>query len=90
MELKLLSGTFSSDDAKQLLTRLINVKIDFHAGKIDTRVDNEEDMKSSEKRILELERSLRQALDLVESGAYSQFAINAKVVVEFCPRYESA
>ncbi len=90
MELKLLSGTFNSDESEQLLTRLIKVKTDFHAGKIDTKVDSEEDIKASEKRILELERSLRQALELIRSGTYNEFAMNAKVVVEFCPKYESA
>ncbi len=90
MELKLLSGTFTSDEAEQLLTSLIKVKTDFHSDKIDTKVDNEEDIKASEKRIVELEHLLRQALELIRSGAYSQFAMSAKVVVEFCPKYESA
>lgn len=88
MELKLISGTFSSEETEQLLTRLIKVKTEFHSNKIDTRIDNDEDIRVSEKRILELERSLGQALELVRSGAYDKFAMNAKVIVEFCPNYE--
>ena len=89
MELKLLNGTYSSEEAKQLISRLIKVKTDFHISKINTKVDTEEHIKSSEQRILELERSLRNAMDLISSGTYKEIMLSAKIVLEFCPNYHA-
>lgn len=57
MKLALLSGTFSKDEALELLTQLIAVKIKFHEAKIKTAA-NVEDIKMREKRISRLQRDL--------------------------------
>jgi hypothetical protein len=44
MKIKLISGHFNSQEALQLLTEMIHVKIRFHEGKINHH-SNEEDIK---------------------------------------------
>jgi hypothetical protein len=57
MKLSLLTGTFSKEDALELLTQLVAVKIRFHEAKIKSSA-NEEDIKMREKRISLLQRDL--------------------------------
>jgi len=57
MKKQLISGHFSSQDALQLLTEIIHVKIRFHEGKINHQL-NEEDIKMREKRIQALQKDL--------------------------------
>jgi hypothetical protein len=57
MKKQLISGHFSSQDALQLLTEMIHVKIRFHEGKINHQL-NEEDIKMREKRIQALQKDL--------------------------------
>lgn len=55
--LPLIRGTFSKEDALDLITHLIHVKIRFHEDRIrDT--SSEEDIKMRESRIKELQRYL--------------------------------
>jgi hypothetical protein len=55
MQLELLKGSFSRIEALELLTRMIEVKIQFHESKIE-RSHQEEDIKMRENRIKELQR----------------------------------
>lgn len=52
--LKLVNGRFDKLQAERLITNLVDVKIEFHKAKIDT-LQNEEDIKNSERRIIELQ-----------------------------------
>ena len=56
--LSLLQGHFSTNDAIDIITQMVQVKIKFHEGKI-TNTSNEEDIKMQEKRIKELQNDLQ-------------------------------
>jgi len=53
MNIKLLNGNFSKQDAMELITKFIQVKISFHESKIK-QSHNEEDIKMRESRIKQL------------------------------------
>lgn len=58
MEIQLINGTFSSKEALQIITQLMNVKIQFHENKIQ-HTHNEEDIKMREKKITQLQNNLQ-------------------------------
>lgn len=58
--LPLIRGTFSKEDALDLITHLIHVKVRFHENRI-TDSSSEEDVKMRETRIKELQRYLFEA-----------------------------
>lgn len=53
----LIDGEFSPQDALDILTRMVHVKIKYHESKIHDTL-NEEDIKMREKRIVDLQRDL--------------------------------
>ncbi len=57
MQIHLIDGQFSANDAVDIVTRLIHVKIKFHEEKIN-QASNEEDVKMREKRIKQLQKEL--------------------------------
>lgn len=57
MELQLIKGHFTPQDAVDLITRIIDVKIKYHEGKI-TSESSEEDIKMRERRIKQLQNEL--------------------------------
>ena len=57
---QLLKGTFSKEEAIDLLTRMVDAKIKHHENKINDS-DNEEDVKMREKRIKQLQKDLYEA-----------------------------
>jgi hypothetical protein len=57
MDIQLVKGHFSPQEALELITQMIHVKIKYHESKIQ-KYDNEEDIKSSEKRITSLQKDL--------------------------------
>ena len=61
-ETKLIQGTFSQEDAQSLLTELTKTKIAFHERKITVH-ESEEDIKHSEKKIIQLGNNLRKMID---------------------------
>lgn len=65
--LKLVYGRFDKLQAEQLITNLVDVKIEFHRDKINS-LQNEEDIKSSEKRIIELQKYRHELLQSVRSS----------------------
>lgn len=65
MELQLIKGHFSAQDAVEIMTRMIDVKIKYHEGKI-TSESTMEDIKMRERRIKQLQKELfelRQHID---------------------------
>lgn len=58
--LPLIRGTFSKEDALDLITHLIHVKVRFHENRIND-ASSEEDVKMRETRIKELQRYLFEA-----------------------------
>lgn len=57
MNIQLIEGEFSSEDALELITQLIYVKIKFHESKIGES-ETEEDIKSREAKIKRLQKNL--------------------------------
>ncbi len=57
METQLIQGEFSSSEATELITQLIDVKIKYHESKIEQNL-NEEDIKFREKKIKNLQKEL--------------------------------
>lgn len=57
MNIQLINGDFSKADAKELITKLLSVKVKFHEDKI-TQDSSEEEMKFREKKIIALNNEL--------------------------------
>ncbi len=57
MNIQLLEGEFMSNDAIDLITQMIQVKIKFHENKIN-KSELEEDMKARETKIKRLQNNL--------------------------------
>ena len=54
MDIQLIKGEFNPNDALELITKMIEVKIKFHESKINT-IHQEEDIKIREKKIKNLQ-----------------------------------
>ena len=57
MDIQLIEGEFSNNEAVALILKMIEVKIKFHGSKI-CKSDQEEDIKSRENKIKKLQKSL--------------------------------
>lgn len=57
MQLQLIKGEFSANDALNLLTQMVQLKIQFHVNQISLQ-SNEEDIKRREVKIKELQNAL--------------------------------
>lgn len=86
MEIQLISGRFSLQDAENLLTAIVKVKIAFHEEKIRTIHHSEEDIKHSEKRIIQLQNSLRDAIKKLRDKGQEFTDVNAFIEINFTPR----
>ncbi len=64
MEIQLIKGSFSAEDAADILSKMINIKIEYHQSKID-KSSNEEDIKMREERIKLLQRDLVSAKNYI-------------------------
>ena len=65
MNIQLIQGQFSTQDAIDIITQMINVKIKFHENKIDN-ADSEEDIKMREKRIKQLQEQLQESRSYIQ------------------------
>lgn len=59
MEIQLVQGQFSGKDASEIITKLIEVKIQYHEEKIKLH-ENEEDLKFRESKIIKLQNELQE------------------------------
>ena len=57
MNIQLIHGQFSAQEAIDIITKMVHVKIKFHEDKIHCH-SNEEDIKMSERRIKQLQKEL--------------------------------
>ncbi len=62
--MKLVNGRFDNQQAERLITSLVDVKIELHKDKING-LQNEEDIKNAEKRIIELQKHRNELLQTV-------------------------
>lgn len=57
MNLQLIQGEFSSNDAIDLMTQMVHIKIKYHESKINSQ-SSEEDIKTRESKIKQLQKDL--------------------------------
>jgi predicted RNase H-like nuclease (RuvC/YqgF family) len=65
MKIQLIQGHFNANDAINILTKMIDVKIKFQEEKINS-TDNEEDLKMRESRIKQLQKDLYESRKFIE------------------------
>jgi hypothetical protein len=82
MEMQLINGLFTIGEAEDLLTALFNTKIQFHENKIGWVHTSEEDIKNTERRILQLKDTLRSAIQQMKESGSVQATLTANIVVE--------
>ncbi len=70
MEIQLIEGQYSNNEAMELLTQLIHVKIKFHENKISGQC-TEEDIKSRERRIKQLQKDLYEVRNFITAKGKS-------------------
>ena len=78
MDLQLLKGTYTKQEALGLLAKLIDVKIKFQEEKIKN-TDNEEDVKMRETRIKELQKNLYEARVYIERLNVSELPLTGQI-----------
>jgi len=66
MNLQLTQGQFSAQEAIDIITQMINVKIKFHESKTNNS-HNEEDIKMREQRIKQLQQQLYDSRSHIEN-----------------------
>ena len=66
MNIQLIQGQFSGQDAIDIITQMIKVKIKFHENKI-AKSDGEEAIKMREKRIKDLQQDLHTVRHYIEN-----------------------
>lgn len=64
MNIQLIHGQFSSQEAIDIITKMVHVKIKFHEEKI-TSSSSEEDVKMREQRIKGLQKELYEVRDFI-------------------------
>ena len=65
MNIQLIQGQFSTQEAIDIITQMIQVKIKFHENKINN-THGEEAIKMREKRIKDLQQDLKKVRDFIE------------------------
>lgn len=77
----LINGYFNSKEALDLLTQLVHVKVKFHESKI-TNTTSEEDIKTREKRIKDLQRELFELRQYIEKNELIGVSIQADIQLQ--------
>lgn len=79
MELQLIKGHFGAQDAVEIITRMIDVKIKYHEGKI-TSESTMEDIKMRERRIKQLQKELFELRQHIDKKA-GKISLNSTVTI---------
>lgn len=86
MEIQLISGIFTIAEAEELLTAIFKTKIAFHEKRINTTNETEEDIKHSEKKIMQLQQTLRDAIKKMKEKGQTHTSLNAHINVDTMAR----
>ncbi len=70
MNIQLIQGEFSSNDALELITQMVHIKIKYHENKINSHT-NEEDIKTREAKIKRLQKELFELRKTINSKTNS-------------------
>ena len=82
MTFQLINGHFSPKEAIDMLTKMTQVKISYHEKQINDS-DHEEDIKTREKRIKDLQRNLQEARQQIEKSGAAWVGLQADVLLTF-------
>lgn len=80
MKIQLIEGSFDKQDALNLLSKIIKVKIDFHEGKIDVD-SNAEDIRMREQKIKKLQNNLIDLRNKIHDSS-NGIVINSSIEIE--------
>lgn len=80
MKIQLINGYFSAKDAIDILTKLAQVKVNYHERQIK-HSDNEEDIKTREKRIKDLQRDLAETRQYIENSGTAGVSLQADIML---------
>ncbi len=86
MEIQLITGFFTIAEAEALLTAIFNAKIAFHEAKINTIKMSEEDIKYSEKKIMQLQNTLSQTISKLKEKGLTHTNLNAHIEINTRPQ----
>ena len=79
--MQLIQGKFSAQEAIEIVTQLIHVKVKFHESKI--QLDrSEDDIKMRERRIKQLQKDLYEFRNLIDQHPKNEIAISCEVFFE--------
>lgn len=84
MQLQLINGHFSPQEAVDILTKMTNVKVSYHEQQISAS-DAEEDVKYREKRIKDLQRNLQEARQAIAQSSQPRVSLKADIIVTINP-----
>ncbi len=77
MNIQLIQGQFNTNDAVDIITQAVQIKIKFHEEKIN-HSSNEEDIKMREARIKQLQKNLFDTRQYIEQAG-SSIAIKSEI-----------
>jgi hypothetical protein len=80
MNLQLLQGEFSSNDAIDLISKMIQLKISYHENKI-SNTDSEEDIKFRESKIKRLQKELYEFKNSISENK-EKLTLNATIKID--------
>ena len=80
MEIQLIQGQFDKTDAKDLITKMIYIKIKYHENKID-HSSNEEDIKMRETRIRQLQKDLHNLRKELDTNGSNSKAVTSQIEI---------
>ena len=78
MYIQLIKGEFNSQDAVELIAQMIHIKIKYHERKINSH-SNEEDIKTRETKIKELQKELIELRKIINSKTQS---VKVEVIIK--------
>lgn len=81
MEIKLIEGVFTIEEAEALLTAIFKTKIAFHEHRIKAIREAKADTLHSEKKIRELENTLSDAIKKIRKKGQTHTSLNAHIEV---------
>lgn len=77
MNIQLIKGSFTANEALEIISQMIQVKIRFHENKIGT-IKNEEDIKNRESKIKQLQHDLARIRQYIESHG-NRIAVQSEI-----------
>ncbi|ADB40297.1 hypothetical protein [Spirosoma linguale] len=84
MQLQLINGQFSPQEALDILTKMTYVKVNYHEQQINAS-DTAEDIKSREKRIKDLQRNLQEARNAIAQSGQQRVSLQADIILTIGP-----